>query len=193
MINLYTLDSVSHTNAKLYTSDMTENHLHNLYGIKAGAEIYILNGSKVLMFKRSKDSPMFPGYWIGPGGHVDANEDFLKAAIREVFEETGVTVTADTVKLKAIAIHRRPNRNETWILPIFLTNIEKHQNVINSPEGDAEWIEKEELFKMKMVFPSALYYFEHVLNDRPGIMYTNLVWTEKGLEEESSVTLDVNY
>ncbi len=171
---------------------MKNTHLHELYGIKAGAEIYILNGTKVLMFKRSKDSSMFPSYWIGPGGHVDSDEDFLKAAVREVYEETGVKVTPNNIKLKAIAIHRRPNREETWILPIFLTNIDKYQDLIHSTEGNAEWIEKEELLKMDMIFPSALYYFDHVLNDKAGILYTNLVWTEKGLEEESSVTMDVN-
>ena len=67
---------------------------------------------------------MFPGYWIGPGGHVDESEDFLTAAIREVFEETGIAITTKEIKLKAIAIHRRPSRQETWILPVFLAFVQ---------------------------------------------------------------------
>lgn len=169
---------------------MNKKHLHEVNQIKAGAEIYILNGPKVLMFKRSETSKMFPGFWIGPGGHIDEGEDFLKAAVREVFEETGVKVSTNEVKLKAITIHRRPDREETWILPIFLTNIQEHQETVDSHEGKAQWIETAELIKMDNVFPSAKYYFDHVLNDKPGILYTNLLWSSSGLESESSVTLD---
>ncbi len=172
---------------------MQNKHLHELYQIKAGAEIYITCGTKVLMFQRSKDSPMFPNAWVGPGGHVDFNEDFLKAAVREVFEETGVVVTSTSIKLKALVIHRRPDKSTTWILPVFLTNLAESQDLTNSHEGTASWLEKEALFKMEDVFPSAQYYFDHVLNDKSGILYTNLVWTDTGLQEESSVTLDTNY
>lgn len=172
---------------------MTKQHLHDLYQIKAGSEIYITCGEKVLMFQRGKDSPMFPGAWIGPGGHVDHDEDFLKAAIREVFEETGVTVSAENVRLKALVIHRRPQRNETWILTVFLTDISEEQIINNSHEGTAQWLNKNDLFNMENVFPSAKYYFDHILNDKAGIMYTNLEWGNEGLLNESSVTLDTNY
>ena len=53
-------------------------------------ECLIVQNGKILLMKRSETSKNFPGYWIGPGGHVDENEDVLTAAIREVYEETGV-------------------------------------------------------------------------------------------------------
>jgi 8-oxo-dGTP pyrophosphatase MutT (NUDIX family) len=168
-------------------------HLHQLYPLKAGAEIYIMCKNQVLMFRRGSASPMFPNVWVGPGGHVDTNEDFLKAALREVYEETGVKASADSVSLKALAIHRRPEKQTTWILPVFLTKILELQTTRNSHEGVAEWIDKDELFKMNDIFPSARYYLDHVLNDKPGILYTNLVWTDTELVEESSVTYDKNY
>ena len=31
------------------------------------------------------------GWWLYPGGHIDANEDPAQAVIREVAEETGIT------------------------------------------------------------------------------------------------------
>ncbi len=167
--------------------------LHDADKIKAGAEVYILDGTKVLMFERSKSAPMFPGYLVGPGGHVDANEDFLKAAIREVYEETGIRINAKDVKLKAIAIHRRPNRHETWILPVFLVRVFSHETTADTFEGKMSWLEIEEVLKMDKVLSSAKYYFAHVLGDKPGILYTNLVWDDVDLIEESSVTLDEDY
>lgn len=54
------------------------------------SEIYIVyNNKEVLMFKRAKNSKSFLGYLIGPGGHIDENEDPLTASIREAKEETG--------------------------------------------------------------------------------------------------------
>ena len=50
----------------------------------------ICNGDKVLVQDRKKQS------WSGiafPGGHVEAGESFTEAVIREVYEETGLTIS----------------------------------------------------------------------------------------------------
>jgi len=46
---------------------------------------------KVLLVERSK--PPWQGRWSLPGGHVEWGEPLHAAAIREVLEETGVTIT----------------------------------------------------------------------------------------------------
>lgn len=145
------------------------------------------------MFRRSDDAPAFPGIWVGPGGHVDHDEDFLKAGIREVFEETGVHIDKNNIRLKALAIHRRPYSNSTWILPIFRAEINEIVNLTNSDEGESKWIKISDLFEMENVFPPAKYYFDHVLNDKPGILYTNIIWDETGLVEVSSQNLDKDF
>ena len=167
--------------------------LHEWKPIKAGAEVYVVRGTQVLMFRRADDAPMFPGFWVGPGGHVDEDEDFLAAAVREAYEETGVKVDTRNIKLKAIGVHRRTYRNEVWVLPIFLTRIGVETELTINREGKAAWVEIAELLKMDNVLPSAKYYFEHVLNDKPGVLYTNLVWNEKGLVEEASRSVDRDY
>ena len=43
------------------------------------------NDGKILMIKHKK-----LGVWLPPGGHIDENELPCKAALREIFEETGV-------------------------------------------------------------------------------------------------------
>jgi 8-oxo-dGTP diphosphatase len=61
--------------------------------------------SQILLIKR-KNEP-FKGCWALPGGFVDEKEDLLKAALRELMEETQVK-GAD---LKQIGAFGKPNRD----------------------------------------------------------------------------------
>lgn len=57
-----------------------------------GAGALIEQDRRILLIKRSH--PPFAGLWGLPGGHVGASEDPERAAIREVQEEIGLTVTS---------------------------------------------------------------------------------------------------
>lgn len=173
---------------------MSENkHLDDLGKINVASECLVIRNGKVLMFKRSENSSKFPGYWIGPGGHVDEDEDPMIAAIREIEEEAGVKVGMDDIKLKAIATHYHIDINETWISFIFLANIKEDQNTSEeNDEGKAKWIPLTELLTMDNVFPPSKYYFDHVLNDKPGIMYANLVFDMAQLIKVRSQRVDQN-
>lgn len=57
----------------------------------------IKNRSKVLLCRLSEQVPHWQGYWTLPGGGLDFGEDPQRAMIREVFEETGITVTTDSI------------------------------------------------------------------------------------------------
>lgn len=46
--------------------------------------------------------------WLQPGGHIDAGEVPLQAAIREALEETGLKIRALTPEIMDIDIHRIP-------------------------------------------------------------------------------------
>jgi len=47
---------------------------------------------RCLLIRRSARSRYFPGQWEWPGGKVDPGEDFADALVREVHEETGLSV-----------------------------------------------------------------------------------------------------
>lgn len=56
----------------------------------SGAIIY---DGALLIVRRAEHDEHYAGYWELPGGGVDEGETLEQALVREVFEETGLTVT----------------------------------------------------------------------------------------------------
>lgn len=52
----------------------------------------IVDQQKILLVQRSAQDSYKPNEWEFPGGKVDAGEDLTTALIREVHEETGLTI-----------------------------------------------------------------------------------------------------
>ena len=50
------------------------------------------DNSYLLLYRNKKKNDMSEGKWIGVGGHVEKGEAIDDAVIREVYEETGLTV-----------------------------------------------------------------------------------------------------
>ena len=57
--------------------------------------IMVLNGAGLVWIGRRHDAPGEPegpgAWWQMPQGGIDASEDPAKAALRELYEETGIT------------------------------------------------------------------------------------------------------
>ncbi|GHV32858.1 hypothetical protein FACS18949_05180 [Clostridia bacterium] len=65
-----------------------------------GAAVWIMNPSgQVLVARRALHRQWNPGKWEIPGGHVLSGEDSLTAAIREVSEEVGISVSGENAVL----------------------------------------------------------------------------------------------
>ncbi|MBU1251912.1 MAG: NUDIX domain-containing protein [Actinobacteria bacterium] len=64
-------------------------------GLRRTSRIMLIDadGAALLFFTAAPDSSRF-SRWITPGGGVDPGEDHARAAVRELFEETGLVVDA---------------------------------------------------------------------------------------------------
>ncbi len=156
-------------------------------------ECLIVKDGKVLLLKRGETSKNFPGYWIGPGGRVDDGEDVLTAAVREVFEETGIRISEEKINLKAIAIGNHIDRSEIYMVYYFLITLNSKQDIINSDEGESSWINLSEIQKMEKIFPPFKYYLEHALNPNSGILYTNVELEKLQITKVLSRRTDKDY
>lgn len=103
----------------------------------------IKDGSRVLLQNRVKKD--WQGYTL-PGGHVEKGESFVEAVIREMQEETGLTIQ----KPKLVGIKQFPIDSGRYIVLLFEAT-QFTGEVVSSEEGEMEWIEREDLAKIPAV------------------------------------------
>ncbi|MGE4267421.1 MAG: 2-dehydropantoate 2-reductase [Deferribacterales bacterium] len=77
---------------------------HYLYTPKLTADVIVRNGDSILLIERINE----PLGWAIPGGFVDYGEKVEDAAVRELFEETGIK--ADKIEL--LGIYSDPKRDK---------------------------------------------------------------------------------
>ncbi len=65
----------------------------------------ILRKQGKLLFTLRENTGFMDGTYALPGGHVEENENFINAAIRETEEEVGVIIPRDKIRL-AYTMHR---------------------------------------------------------------------------------------
>ncbi|KAM4600673.1 nucleoside diphosphate-linked moiety X motif 17 isoform 1-T3 [Polymixia lowei] len=62
-------------------------------GVDVGVAVILQSANqKVLLTRRAAGLRIFPNVWVPPGGHVELDERLLDAGLRELEEETGLTL-----------------------------------------------------------------------------------------------------
>lgn len=132
---------------------------------------YIEKDNKYLMLHRTKkQNDLNESKWIGVGGKFEKDETPEECLLREVREETGLTLTK--YKLRAI-ITFISNEWETEYMYLF-TASEFTGELIDCDEGDLEWVDKSKILNLN-------------------IWEGDSIFLKKMIEEDTFFTLKVVY
>lgn len=103
----------------------------------------IYEGDKILV--QDRNDPNWGGV-VFPGGHVESGESFVESVIREVYEETGLTIAHPL--LCGVKEWENPDGSR-YVVFLFKTN-QFSGELVSSDEGRVFWIDKSELRKYKL-------------------------------------------
>lgn len=103
----------------------------------------VSDGDRILLQNRIKRD--WQGYAL-PGGHVEPKESIVEAVIREIYEETGLTILSP--KLCGV----KQFQTETGRFLVFLFKAERFTGELrSSDEGEMHWVKRSELASLPTV------------------------------------------
>ena len=126
------------------------NYMRKTESVELTVLCLIEDENKILLQNRVKKD--WQGYAL-PGGHVEPGESFVDAVIREMKEETGLTV----IDPRLAGVKQFPIENGRYIVLLFKATrwsgdlISSDEGLISSDEGQMEWIEYDNLTNIKTV------------------------------------------
>ena len=101
------------------------------------------DGGRILLQNRVKKD--WPGYTL-PGGHVEPGESFVDAVIREMKEESGLTI----LDPRLVGVKQFPIENGRYVVLLFKAT-RWSGDLISSDEGRMDWIRYSDLSTVKTV------------------------------------------
>ena len=101
----------------------------------------IEHNNQVLVQLREKND--WPGITF-PGGKVEMHESIYDSCIREVKEETGLSVS--NLTFSGIVHYDVNDGEEEWVIFLFKTNTFTGEILSSSEEGKIYWMNKKDLF-----------------------------------------------
>ncbi len=111
--------------------------------------IYFEKDGKYLMMNRNKkENDENAGKWVGVGGKFKDCESPEECAIRESFEETGLTPTADALRYRGIVTFV----SDTWpceYMHLFTCD-DFTGELTTCDEGELAWIEKDKVLELAL-------------------------------------------
>lgn len=122
--------------------------------------IFTFDNGKLLVLanKRGKGTPNYQGYWNCPCGYLDFDETTREACVREIDEETNLTVNPNSLMLDSIQDDPTEDSNQNvtfryWDFNTLYKALTVYAKGAEPDEvEDVEWIPVEELDNYQFAF-----------------------------------------
>lgn len=95
---------------------------------------------------QQRNDPSWPGVCF-PGGHVEPGESFTEAAVREIWEETGLSIENP----RLCGVKQFQNRHNARYVVFFYKANQFTGSLRSSEEGEVFWVSKKDLKKFDLV------------------------------------------
>lgn len=133
---------------------------------------YIEKDEKYLMLCRNKKvNDCNGGKWIGVGGKIEENESPDEALLREVVEETDLTLTSYAFRGIITFV------SDTWegeYMHLYTADGFEGE-ITDCDEGELHWIEKDKLFDLPM-WEGDRIFLRYLLDNRTDVFRLKLVY-----------------
>jgi ADP-ribose pyrophosphatase len=135
------------------------------------ATIMLRKGDEVLFIKRS-NTGVDDGFYCLPGGGIDGNEPVTHAAAREAFEEVGIKIEKENLKVVHVLHRMHQEGYETVGFFVEATNWEgEPQNMEPHKHDDLGW------FSINALPENTVPQLMHVLDlVKEGVFFSELGW-----------------
>ena len=108
---------------------------------------FLRNSDKILLLKRSQKVKSMKNLWAGISGIIEGDEEPVKRAKIEVYEEVGIEES--NIKLikegDVILIESPQYENHQWEVYPFLFSCDNREVKLNWENSDSKWISVNEL------------------------------------------------
>ena len=105
------------------------------------------NGKVVLQYRSPERYKKWSGYAF-PGGHIEEGESLVESVIREVYEETGLTI-ADP---KLVAVKDWEPDDGTRYIVFCYKATEFTGQLRSTEEGEVSWVDKDQLVNLDLAY-----------------------------------------
>jgi len=119
--------------------------------IKDAAYNLILSGERILLVKRSRSSRVFPSLWSLVSGKVEPGEDVMATSVREMLEETGISVEGPDMSFEEFYDRKD---GHLWVFHPFLYRIGDVEPRLNHENEEFKWVTLESLKDMDDLVPN---------------------------------------
>lgn len=136
---------------------------------------YVTDGKRVLMlYRNKKENDIHKGKYNGLGGKIEPGETPYECVIREVKEESGLTIEKPV--LKGILIFPEFDGENSWNVFVYLAERFKGK-VKHSSEGELIWIDIKNILKLNL-WDGDRYFIKYVF--KKNVFFYGVFYYKKG-------------